>query len=89
MAVVNPRMFSPVYFVLLAVHLAVIAEVLPTALHPFTKLSLVAALLVFVGTQWRRFAAHRGWKLLTAGLVLSLLVLQSTVTTMLVQRTRC
>lgn len=66
-------MFSPVYFVLLAVHLAVIAEVLPAVLHPFTKLSLVTALLVFVGTQWRRFAAYRGWKLLTAGLVLSLL----------------
>ena len=66
-------MFSPVYFVLLAVHLAVIAEVLPAVLHPITKLSLVTALLVFVGTQWRRFAAYRGWKLLTAGLVLSLL----------------
>ena len=69
----NPYLFSPLYFVLLAVHLAVLADVLPSGLRPYSKLSLVVALLAFVGSQWQRFAVHRGWKFLTSGLAMSLL----------------
>jgi uncharacterized membrane protein YhhN len=69
---VNARLFSLIYLLLLTAHLSVLAEVLPAVLRVPTKLSLVAALLVYIGSHWKRFGHKNVWKTLLAGLTLSL-----------------
>lgn len=66
-----PKLFPLLYALLLGTHLAVLLEILPESIQPFTKLSLTSSLIVLSVLLGR--GSKPGWWPLIAGLGFSLI----------------